>query len=100
MPPTLILDEQGFTWKSWRYSAKFEWSDIQQFMLGPTVDGGQPKIAFDFMPGHIPSKVRATKANRTISGFDRSMANVWDVPTVDLVDLLNDYLGKSRQVGS
>ncbi len=91
-PASLMLDERGFTWKSWRYTAQFDWSDLEKFMVGP---GSRPKIAFNFKPGQVPTQRGATSANRAINGYDRSMANVWAPSTEDLVNLLNEYLAQS-----
>jgi len=85
------------SWRSWRYSATYSWLDIDKFLVGRSVRGGRPKVAFDFVPGKIPSQVGATTLNRSLSGYDRSMTNVWNISTVELVDLLNDYLNRSRQ---
>jgi hypothetical protein len=91
-----MLDERGFTWKSWRYTAQFDWSDLEKFMVGRAVGpGSRPKIAFNFKPGKAPTQKTATAANRSINGYDRSMANVWSPSTEDLVTLLNDYLAQS-----
>jgi hypothetical protein len=96
MPATLSLDDRGLTWRSWRYSATYPWSAIDTFFLGPSVLGGKPKIAFNFVPGKTPSQVPATELNRSVNGFDRSMANVWKIPSDELVDLLNGYIRRSR----
>jgi hypothetical protein len=97
-PPTLRIDDRGMTWKSWRRSATYLWSDIDKFLVGRAVRGGKPKIAFDFLPGKTPSQVNATALNRSVNGYDRSMANVWKMSTVELVDLLNSYLEHSRKM--
>lgn len=96
-PATLILDERGFTWRSWRYSATYPWTDIDTFYVGPSALAGKPKIAFNSLPGKIASQTAATEFNRSANGFDRSMTNVWSLPSDELVDLLNGYLCRARQ---
>jgi hypothetical protein len=95
-PTILTLDERGFTWRSWRYSATYPWTAIDTFFVGPSVLGGKPKIAFNFLPGKVPSQATATEFNRSVNGFDRSMTNVWKIPSDELVDLLNGYVRSSR----
>jgi hypothetical protein len=97
-PPSLILDERGFAWRSWRASGSFPWPSIDSFFLGPAVLGGKAKIAFNFLPNRITSQIAATELNRSMNGFDRSMANVWNIPSQELVDLLNGYVSRARKV--
>lgn len=95
-PPALILDERGFTWRSWRASGSFAWTAIDSFFLGPSILGGKSKIAFNFLPDRITSQVATTELNRSMNGFDRSMANVWNIPSEELVDLLNGYVTRAK----
>ena len=95
-PPKLVLDDRGFTWSSWRASGSFSWVSIDKFFLGPAMPGGKPKIAFDFLPNRVMSQVAATELNRSMNGFDRSITNVWNIPSEELVDLLNGYVSKAR----
>ncbi len=99
-PPTLSLDESGFTWKSWRKTATFYWSDIDRFLLGKTIGGGREKIAFNFRAEVVHTQRGGTQLNRTVNGYDRSMANVWNISSVELVDMLNDRLNRWRTKAS
>jgi hypothetical protein len=96
-PATLSIDDRGMTWKSWRYSATFPWSEIDRFWVGPIMGGGKRRVAFDFLPGKVPSQIEATSLNRALNGYDRSMNNVWNISTLELVELLNSYVERSRQ---
>ncbi len=99
-PPRLILDEHGFTWRSWRSSGTYPWASIDSFFIGPAILGWKPKIAFNFLPDRIPSQVGATELNRSMNGFDRSMNNVWNISTDDLVNLLNQHVSRAKSAAT
>ena len=96
VPPALELDDGGMTWRSWRSKTTYRWEDLDRFLLGRRMPGGRQTIAFDFLPDSARAGEARSGLNRALSGYDRSMVNVWDMPSEDLVELLNSRLAEFR----
>ena len=94
---TLVLDDDGFSWRALgRREFRCQWRNVDHFLAGRWLGWVPPKVAFNFREGRVPDQIEATAMNRATNGYDRSFANVWDIPTGRLVELMNKHSDRSQ----
>jgi hypothetical protein len=91
-----IVDEAGFTATAVSGQFRYRWVAI-----GPIRHDGD-SIVFNFEPGRAPRgrvETLITAVSRALAGADRSLPNNTNMPTGDLVRLLNENRSQARGTG-
>jgi hypothetical protein len=96
IPTKLTISGEGFIWKPPLGMLSVPWTDVEAIdVLGGLSHTGS-RIGFRFRPGAVAAQRRGAALNRSTTGYDRSIPNVWNMPTVELVRVLNEYMRATR----
>lgn len=99
-PTTLTLDNSGFTWQGLWGGLRVKWVDVAQLGiaaprgLARAAPGrpGSDGIGFSYIKGREPHRQRwAGRMNESAFGYQRRIPNLWDMPSEELLRLMQDY---------
>jgi hypothetical protein len=96
-PDELILGPEGITWRGIFRTARFQWSDVQNFRpYSPAPKTASKHVGFDFTDSMRGGQLR--HAAKALVGVEGSLGGGWELSAAKLAELLNQ--ARARWVGA